>query len=105
MEFGALFYQVLTLFSLILVGWAVRRVGLFTDEVTTGVSRFLVNVALPALVIDSMQIPFDPALAAEGAATALAGGAYFAGAVLFALVFPRLIRARPDERAVFSFLV
>ena len=105
MEFGALFYQVLTLFLLILVGWGVRRAGLFTDEVTTGVSRFLVNVALPALVIDSMQLPFDPALAREGAAIALAGGAYFAGAILFALVFPRLIRARPDERAVFSFLV
>lgn len=105
MEFGGLFYQVLTLFLLILVGWGVRRIGLFTDEVTTGVSRFLVNVALPALVIDSMQIPFDPALAREGGQLALAAGAYFAGAVLFALVFPRLIGARRDERAVFSFLV
>lgn len=105
MEFGALFSQVLTLFLLILVGWAVRRIGLFSDEVTTGVSRFLVNVALPALVIDSMQLPFDPELAAEGAALALAAGAYFAGVILFALVFPRLIRARPEERAVFSFLV
>lgn len=105
MEFGALFYQVLTLFLLILVGWGVRRVGIFTDEVTAGVSRFLVNVALPALVIDSMQIPFDPALAREGAELALAAGAYYAGVVLFAIIFPRLIRARPDERAVFSFLV
>ncbi len=105
MEFGALFYQVLTLFLLILVGWGVRRIGLFTDEVTTGVSRFLINVALPALVIDSMQIPFDPALAREGGQLALAAGAFYVGAVLFALVFPYLIRARPDERAVFSFLV
>lgn len=105
MEFGALFYQVLTLFLLILVGWGVRRVGIFTDEVTAGVSRFLINVALPALVIDSMQIPFDPALAREGAELALAAGAYYAGVVLFAIIFPRLIRARPDERAVFSFLV
>jgi predicted permease len=105
MESGALFYQVLTLFILILVGWGVRRLGFFSDEVTLGVSRFLVNVALPALVIDSMQIPFDPALAREGAALALAAGAYFAGATLFALVFPYLIRARPDERGIFSFLI
>ena len=105
MEFGALFYQVLTLFLLILVGWGVRRVGIFTDEVTAGVSRFLVNVALPALVIDSMQIPFDPALAREGAELALAAGAYYVGVVLFALAFPYLVRAWPDERAVFSFLV
>lgn len=105
MEFGALFYQVLTLFLLILVGWGVRRLGLFTDEVTTGVSRFLVNVALPALVIDSMQLPFDPALAREGGMLALAAGAFYAGAILFALVFPRLIRARPEERPVFAFLV
>ncbi|MEN6342971.1 MAG: AEC family transporter [Methanospirillum sp.] len=105
MEFGALFYQVLTLFLLILVGWGVRRLELFTDEVTSGLSRFLVNVALPALVIDSMQIPFDPALAREGAQLALAAGAFYVGAILFALVFPRLIRARPEERPVFSFLV
>lgn len=105
MEFGTLFYQVLTLFILILVGWTVRRLGIFSDEVTAGVSRFLVNVALPALVIDSMQLPFDPALAREGAALALIGGVYFIAAIAFALVFPRLIRARAEERGIFSFLI
>lgn len=105
MEFEALFFQVLTLFLLILVGWIVRRAGIFSDEATNGVSRFLVNVALPALVIDSMQLPFDPALARQGAELALAAGAYFAGVILFALVFPSLIRARPEERAIFAFLV
>lgn len=105
MAFGALFYQVLTLFVLILVGWLVRRTGLFTDEVTTGVSRFLVNVALPALVIDSMQIPFDPDLARQAGELAVAAGAYFVGAILLALAFPYLVRAPSNERAVFSFLV
>ena len=105
MELEALFYLVLTLFILILVGWTVRRIGIFTDEVTTGVSSFLVNVALPALVIDSMQLPYDPSLAREGMTVALIGGVYYIAAVAFALVFPRLIRARLDERSVFSFLV
>ena len=105
MELGALFHLVLTLFVLVLVGWAVRRIGIFSDEVTAGLSRFLVNIALPALVIDSMQIPFDPALAGEGMAVAVFGAACYLAAVAFALVFPGLIRARPDERQVFSFLV
>lgn len=105
MELEALFYLVLTLFILILVGWTVRRVGIFTDEVTAGVSSLLVNVALPALVIDSMQLPFDPGLAREGMTVALIGAAYYIAVVAVALVFPRLIRARPDEQSVFSFLV
>jgi predicted permease len=52
-----------------------------------------------------MQIPFDPALAREGGQIALIGGAYYICAIPFALVFPRLIRAMPSERAIFSFLI
>ncbi len=92
MELEALFYLVLTLFILILVGWTVRRIGIFTDEVTAGVSSLLVNVALPGL-------------AREGMTVALVGAVYYIAVVAVALVFPRLIRARPDERSVFSFLV
>jgi len=103
--FGSIFSQVLPLFLLILIGWTVWRAGLFSDGATTVLSRFLVNVALPALVIDSMQIPFDPALAREGAALALAAGAYYVGIFAFALVFPRLVRAPRDEVPVLTFLV
>jgi len=43
---------VLTIFALAFVGWFVRRMGAWSSRATTELSRFLVHLALPALLFD-----------------------------------------------------
>ncbi|MFC0683818.1 AEC family transporter [Novosphingobium clariflavum] len=43
---------VLPIFALTLVGWLARRVGIFSPQSTTELNRFVVYLALPALLFD-----------------------------------------------------
>ena len=45
---------VLPIFALILAGWLVQRVGLLSAHATTELNRFVVYLALPALLFDVM---------------------------------------------------
>ncbi|KAB1074308.1 AEC family transporter [Methylobacterium planeticum] len=45
---------VLPIFALILAGWLVRRIGLLSAHATTELNRFVVYLALPALLFDVM---------------------------------------------------
>ena len=43
---------VVPIFALVLVGWLVRRVGILGPQATTELNRFVVYLALPALLFD-----------------------------------------------------
>lgn len=54
--------QSLILFLLMAAGFAAGKMGMLRGETIRGLSRFLVEFALPALVVVSMQKPFTPEL-------------------------------------------
>nr|WP_320133844.1 AEC family transporter [uncultured Holophaga sp.] len=54
-----IFSQVLTLFLLMGVGLGARRLGAFTPEVNRGLSAFLMNTCMPALILVSFLRPFS----------------------------------------------
>ena len=43
---------VLPIFALIFAGWAIRRLGVLSDHATGEINRFVVYLALPALLFD-----------------------------------------------------
>ena len=57
--------QVCVLFLIVLVGAVCRRLGFLNDATIQGVTRLVVNITVPCLMISNMQRPFD--------ATVLAG--------------------------------
>ena len=54
--------QSLILFVLMAAGFIAGKAGILRGETIRGLSRFLLDFTLPALVIHSMQRPFSPAL-------------------------------------------
>ena len=54
--------QVLILFIVVLVGAACRKLGFLNDETIRGVTKLVVNIAVPCLMISNMQRPFDMAV-------------------------------------------
>jgi malate permease and related proteins len=54
--------QSLILFILMGAGFAAGKVGILRGDTIKGLSRFLLDFTLPALVIHSMQRPFSPGL-------------------------------------------
>jgi predicted permease len=74
--------QTLVLFILMAVGYAAGKLRYIDEAVGRGLSRFLVNLVVPALILGSMQRPFSPALRDEAFAVL---GISFA---VYALSFP-----------------
>lgn len=96
------------LFIILIIGFLSRRLAVFDDRVVKGLSSLLLKVALPALIIGSLQRSFSPDLLRDGGGvllmaipiylisglTALLCGAIpgvgreYAGVVRFGVMFP-----------------
>ena len=50
--------QVIILFLIVLTGLLCRKLGYFTDETIRGITQIVINIAVPALTVSSMQRPF-----------------------------------------------
>ncbi len=59
MDFFTTFYQILSLFILIAVGWGVSRLKLVDQNFIKTLSGFVIKVTLPAMIIKSMQFDFS----------------------------------------------
>ena len=51
--------QVIMLFLVALVGTASRKLGYLNDETIKGITKLVVNITVPCLMIANMQRPFD----------------------------------------------
>lgn len=60
MDISNVFTQVLTLFILIIVGYCTRKKGLMDDNFTSKLSSLVMNIFLPCMIINSMQIEYNP---------------------------------------------
>ena len=58
--------KIATMFLVILVGWFVRRRGYLPEETTRILSRFVIDIAFPALVFTEMLRTVTPGALREG---------------------------------------
>ena len=77
--------QVLVMFLLILVGYLAVRCKALDADARRSFSSLLVNLVVPAMIIDSYMIPFDPAILSNLLRAALASGAVLVAGLLIAL--------------------
>ncbi len=67
--------QVLVMFLLVLVGFAAVKSGAVKAELKSGLSDLLVNIVLPAIIINSYLTEYDPGISANLAVTLAASTA------------------------------
>ncbi|MGL4913433.1 MAG: AEC family transporter [Romboutsia sp.] len=60
MNFNNVFVQVFILFILILVGYIARKKNLLDEHTTSKLSSLTMSIFLPSMIIDSMQIDYNP---------------------------------------------
>lgn len=89
---------VLPVFALILAGWLARRIGILGSHATTELSRFVVHLALPALLVDIVAHARWADIWQPGFVAAFGGGAGLTFALAMAAL--RLQRAGPLADAV-----
>jgi hypothetical protein len=97
------FVQTIVLFVLMAIGFASGKARVLDETGDKGLSRLLVNIIVPALIIESMQRPFTPEL--RDFAFRMLGVSFLSYALAFALaaVLVWAIRAKGAERGAHAF--
>ncbi len=91
--------QTLVLALLMAAGFAAGKLGYLDEAASRGLSKFLVNFVIPALVISSMQRPFTPELRDEAFRALAVAACVYGAAFPLAFLYARLIRAKGPSRA------
>ena len=95
--------QVLVMFLLILVGYLAVRVKVLGAEARQNFSSLLINIVVPAMIVDSYLIPFDPAILSNLLCTALASAAVLFAGLGIALLATR--RMKDPNRPLLRFAI
>ncbi len=88
--------QVLILFLLILVGFAFTKLGAVKEEGRIAFSDLLINVVMPAMIINSFLIGYDPDVSANLFRTLIASIA----AMLISILISSLVWAKDKDSQV-----
>lgn len=100
-----LFYQVLVLFFILLVGFAVYRLKVIDDKGITALSQLVMEVTLPAMIIISMNYDFSREIMWESGKILLLSLVLFVLSGLFAVWMTRLMKAEKRAASVYQFML
>jgi malate permease and related proteins len=97
--------SILTLFILIAIGYIAYRTGVITRFGVTGLSSLLVNITLPCLIIESMQVPVTPDRVHEIAIIFMIELVVYGISFIAAFLVPYLLSGSQFETGVFRFML
>lgn len=97
--------SILTLFILIATGYLAFRAGLITRTGVTALSALLVNITLPCLIIESMQVPQTPDRIHEITVIFTIELVVYGISFLVAFLVPYLLSGSRFEIGVFRFML
>lgn len=100
-----MFYKMLGLFMYILAGFIVRKRGILKEEHTKGLSIFLMDLALPALVITSLQMPFSKAQFTNGIKVLGIGFLSYIVMGIVAYLVIKIFKVKKDRKNIVIFML
>ena len=106
MGFFTVAYSIAILFILIGAGFLCMKGGILTRAGISGITSFVVNVTLPALILQSMQVPVTDAMLAQLAPFLLVLVAFYAVSFAAAFLVPKISGTSSDlETGVIRFMM
>ena len=105
MELLAIIIAIVSLFALIGAGYAARRSGILDGDRVHLISHVLVNIALPALTLSSMQVPDTTKTIGIVDSTLIVAGCSYIAAFLISILVCRFLPSTQEEKGVFQFML
>jgi predicted permease len=96
--------NITAMFVVILIGWLARRRAYFSVETTSALSRFVVEITMPAMVFAGMLSTVDPSKWRESWLLPLIGALIMLIGLLIGVLLMPFVR-RKNQRPTFAFLV
>jgi len=105
MELFPVLFAIGSLFAIIGVGFVARRYNVISGDFVHLLSRVLVNIALPAITISSMQVPHTAQTMGIVDSTLLVAACYYIAAFLISVLVCRFLPSTSTEHGVFQFML
>ena len=105
MDFLYVANNVIILFLLLGVGYGSSVTGILNQNTTCHLSKFVLYVTLPALIVASMQVPITPELVEGMRDLALAILVFYAVSLPIAWIVPGLLNSPPEEASIYRFVL
>ncbi|HJJ90705.1 MAG TPA: AEC family transporter [Methanocorpusculum sp.] len=106
MEFSSVIDMVLTLLMIIGIGYAARKYHILSKESVSSISKFVLFVSLPALIlVSSTSKPFTSDCFNILFILLLSSAVYYLLSIAASLIIPRLLRSKPKEIGIYRFIL
>ena len=96
MDIKNVFTQVFILFILILVGYISTKKGLIDNILTKRLSKLIMNIFLPCMIIDSMQLEYSPTILKNVLLLILISLFMYTVSLLIAIIFKYFSKSKND---------
>ena len=96
MDIKNVFTQVFILFILILVGYIATKKNLIDSSLTKKLSKLIMNIFLPCMIINSMQLEYSPTVLKKVLLLILISLFIYAISFLIAIIFKAISKSKND---------
>ena len=96
MDIKNVFTQVFILFILILVGYIATKKNLIDSSLTKKLSKLIMNIFLPCMIINSMQLEYSPTILKKVLLLILISLFIYAISFLIAIIFKAISKSKND---------
>lgn len=101
----ATIYQILILFLTMVIGYAAKKRGYMDPQLNKGLSNLILQVALPALIIKSMQFPFSKDLFMDSVKIVGISLMIYSIAIVFSYLYTKLIKVEGTKKDIYQFVL
>ncbi len=101
----AVLNQVFVLFSLILVGFVVKKLNVVSDEFQAGIAPLIMNVTLPAFILSSMNFEFSVETLKSSGLLVVISFALYGLAFIFSKLYSKVVKNDDGKRAVIEYTI
>src|SRR5690554_1751701 len=106
MYFIRVFNKVLTLFLIIIIGYVGRKFKVLDGKIIKGLTGLMVNITLPALLVNSINQDFSSELLAGGIKMLLISIGVYGLSLIVALLAPYFLKTKDrEDLGVYQFMI
>lgn len=105
MLFQNVFKQVFILFIIMLIGIAAKKLNAVSDRFEKDLADFILNVSLPAMLIEAMNFEFSAERLRNGGMVVLLGAITMLASAAFGVLLTKLLRIKSPKRNIYQYMI
>ncbi|MBN2260209.1 MAG: AEC family transporter [Clostridiales bacterium] len=99
------FNQVIALFMLILFGYLIKKFKMVTDNFQKEISVFVLNVALPAFIVTSVNLSFTEEMIANSGKLWVISAFMFLASLLISYILVKVLKIKGSNQDIYQFIL